>query len=111
VRDFLRSSLNGLHDLPDELHRLLRRLENGDLTFNFQHRGLEDLDDVLRSAANRLTLGVIIGALIIGSSLLVTTRVPPLLFGYPALGIVGYLLSAILGLYVIWDIIRHGRHK
>jgi ubiquinone biosynthesis protein len=111
VRDFLRSSLNGLHDLPDELHRLLRRLENGDLTFNFQHRGLEDLDDVLRSAANRLTLGVIIGALIIGSSLLVTTRVPPLLFGYPWMGIIGYLLSAILGLYVIWDIIRHGRHR
>jgi ubiquinone biosynthesis protein len=111
VRDFLRSSLNGLHDLPDGLHRLLRRLENDDLTLNFQHRGLEDLDDELRSAANRLTLGLIIGALIIGSSQLATTRIPPLWFGYPALGIVGYLLSAILGLYVIWDIIRHGRHK
>jgi len=27
------------------------------------------------------------------------------------MGIIGYLLSAILGLYVIWDIIRHGRHR
>jgi len=111
MRDFLRSSLSGLHDLPDELHRLLRRLENDDLTLNFQHRGLENLDDELRSSANRLTLGLIIGALIIGSSELATTRTPPLWFGYPALGIVGYLLSAVLGLYVIWDIIRHGRHK
>jgi hypothetical protein len=24
---------------------------------------------------------------------------------------VGYLISALLGFYVIWDIIRHGRHK
>jgi hypothetical protein len=24
---------------------------------------------------------------------------------------VGYLLSALLGLWVIWDIVRHGRHK
>jgi hypothetical protein len=27
------------------------------------------------------------------------------------LGIIGYLLSAVLGLYVIWDIIRYDRHK
>ena len=54
---------------------------------------------------------MIIGALIIGSSQIVTTGIRPYLFGYPALGIIGYLLSALLGLWVIWDIFRHGRHK
>ena len=53
----------------------------------------------------------LIGALIMGSSLIITTKIEPHLFGYPALGIVGYVLSAVLGLYVIWDIFRHGRHK
>ncbi len=54
---------------------------------------------------------MIIGSLIIGSSLIVTTGIQPHLLGYPALGIIGYLLSALLGFYVIWDIIRHGRHR
>ncbi len=111
TREMLRHALLGLQDLPFELRRLVRRLEHDSLAINLNHRGLEDHDEAVKIAANRITLGVIIGALIIGSSLIVTTGIEPHLFGYPALGIVGYLLSAVLGLYVVWDIIRHGRHK
>jgi len=57
----------------------------------------------------RIALGVVVGSLMIGSSLIVTTGLGPRLFGYPALGLVGYLISAIFGLYVMWDIIRRGR--
>ncbi len=109
--DMLRHTLIGLQDFPFDLRRLVRRLEHDSLAINLHHRGLEDHDDAVKIAANRIALGVIIGALIIGSSLIVTTGIKPHLLGYPALGIVGYLLSAVLGLWVIWDIIRHGRHK
>jgi ubiquinone biosynthesis protein len=111
TRETLRHTFAGLQDLPFELRRLVRRLEHDNLAINLHHRGLEHHDDAVKIAANRIALGVIIGALIIGSSLIVTTGIEPHLLGYPALGIIGYLLSAILGLYVIWDIIRHGRHK
>jgi len=111
MREVLHDALLGLQEFPAELRRLVRRFEQENPTINLQHRGLERLDDSLRVAANRIALGVIIGSLIIGSSLLVTTRIQPYLFGYPALGIIGYLISALLGLYVIWDIIRHSRHK
>ena len=94
-----------------ELRRLVRRLEHDDFTINFQHRGLEHMDTSMKTAANRLTIGVIIGALIIGSSMIVTTGIHPLLFGYPALGIVGYLISALLGLYIVWGIIRKDGHR
>lgn len=110
-RELLRSTLASLQDLPSELHRLVRRLEHDNLTIKLQHRGLEEHDDAMKVAANRITLGVIIGALVIGSSLIVTTGIQPHLFGYPMLGIVGYLLSAVLGLYVVWSIIRQGHHK
>lgn len=109
--EMLRHTFMGLQDLPFELRRLVRRLEHDSLAINLHHRGLEDHDDAVKIAANRITLGVIIGSLIIGSSLIVTTGIQPHLLGYPALGIVGYLLSAVLGLYVVWDIFRHGRHK
>lgn len=111
VGDFVRGSLLGLKDLPLELRRLMRRLEHDNLTVNFQHRGLEHLEETVGIAANRITLGVIVGSLIVGSSLVVTTGAGPKLFGYPALGIVGYLISALFGFYIIVDIVRNGRHK
>lgn len=111
TREFFRGALGGLQELPAEIRRLVRRFEHDDITINFNHRGLEDLDDALKVSANRITLGVVSGSLIIGSSLIVTTGIRPYLFGYPALGIIGYLLSAMIGFYVIWDIVRRGGHR
>jgi ubiquinone biosynthesis protein len=105
------SITTGVQELPGELYRIVRRVGRDDFSIKLQHRGLEDIDDAMKTAANRITLGVVIGSLIVGSSMMMTTQVRPYLFGYPALGVVGYLISAMLGLYVVWDIIRHGRHK
>jgi ubiquinone biosynthesis protein len=89
----------------------LRLFEQGGATINFQHRGLEDLDDAINDASNKITLSVIIGSLIIGSSLIIHTGMEPHLFGYPVLGIVGYLLSALLGVWVVFDILRGGGRR
>lgn len=110
-RALMRSAITGLQELPGEIHRIIRRVEHDDLTIKFRHQGLEQVDDALKTAANHITLGVIIGSLIVGSSLIITTRLPPYLFGHSAFGIIGYLLSGMLGLYVIYDIVRQGRHK
>ena len=109
--EFIRSTLSGLQELPAAVQRLVRRFEHDDITVNLQHKGLEDLDDAIKTASNRITLGVVSGSLIIGSSMIVTTGIRPLLFGYPALGIIGYLMSAMVGVWVIWDIFRHGGHR
>ena len=114
LKGFRRSFMVGLarmQDLPAELHRILKRFESDDITVNFQHRGLEELDDAVSDAANKITLGVIIAALIVGSSLIITTGIRPTLFGYPALGMVGYLLSALLGIWLIYDILTTGKRR
>jgi ubiquinone biosynthesis protein len=64
------------------------------------------LQKALESSFNRLTLGIVLGAMIMGSSMIITTGVGPLLFGYPALGMAGYLISAVIGLWLIITIIR-----
>jgi ubiquinone biosynthesis protein len=109
--EFAHTSLRGLRELPSEMTRFMRRLEHDDLTINFKHQNLEHLEETLGTAANRVTLGVIVGSLIVGSSLIVTTNAGPQLFGYPALGLIGFLISGIFGLYIVYDIVRHGRHK
>ena len=112
VRGATTGALSRLSDLPADLHRIAQRISQDDLTINFQHRGLQDLDDSINKASSRLTLAVIVGALIVGSSLIIHAGIKPLVLGgYPALGIFGYLLSVVIGLWVIWDIIRYGRHK
>lgn len=110
-REFLRGTLASLQELPSSVQRLVRRFEHDDITVNLEHKGLDDLDNSIETASNRVTLGLVSGSLIIGSSMVVTTGIKPLLFGYPALGIVGYLLSAMVGFYIIWDIVRHGKHR
>lgn len=100
-----------IKELPDDLQRLIRRFEEEDLSINLHHKGLNSFGDWLSSAINRLVLAIIIGSLIIGSSLIITTGVEPHLWGYPVFGIAGYTISAMLGLWVMIDIIRHGHHK
>ena len=111
AKDFAKSTFASLHELPDQIQRIMRRVEHDNLSLNLQHHGLDQLESGIRSASNRIALGVIIGSLIIGSSLLVHSHQPPFVYGYPVLGITGYVISAALGFYIIWDIIRSGSHK
>jgi ubiquinone biosynthesis protein len=109
TRDLVRQALLGIQDLPVELRRVVRRLEHDNLAINLQLRGLDEHNQAIKFAANRIALGVISGALIVGSSLIVITGIKPHLFGYPAFGIIGYIFSALLGVYIAWDIISKGR--
>ncbi|MDQ8187034.1 AarF/UbiB family protein [Pelagicoccus sp. SDUM812002] len=109
-RDSLFLGIEQLQGIPEEGLRILKKIEKDNLKINLQHRGLEDLDDAISDASNKITLGIIIGCLLVGSSLIVTSNTPPIVFGFPILGIVGYVLSFLLGLYVAFDILR-GRPK
>ncbi len=113
LRQSFTSGLGRLQDLPGELQRVLRLLEEGGTTINFHHRGLDRLDDTINDASNKITIAVIIAALIIGSSMVIRANVPPLVMNktYSVPGIAGYALSAILGLWVVVDILRRGRRR
>ncbi|MBI5584721.1 MAG: AarF/ABC1/UbiB kinase family protein, partial [Deltaproteobacteria bacterium] len=82
------------------------KVDKGDLTLTFRHTGLKGLNDTLETISNRVTIGIIIAALIVASSMIITTGVKPLLFGFPALGVIGYLVSGLLGLWLIFNILR-----
>ena len=92
--------------LPRRIGDFVEKMEHGRLRIGFEHRNLEGLQHTLEKIFSRLTMGVIIGAMIIGSSLIITTGIPPIVWGYPLLGLAGYLFSGILGVWVIFDILR-----
>lgn len=101
--------LQRIQQIPENLQRILQRVEDEDLQINFHHTGTEDLEETFNASMNRLTVGIIIGSLLIGSSLIITTGVEPLLWGFPAIGIVGFLISGLLGLYIVISTLRKHR--
>ena len=110
----VRSSLSDLlalyRVLPSRFSEIVDKLDRGELSVRFEHENLGGLRNTLEGGSNRLTLGIIIAALIIGSSMIITTGVKPLLWGFPALGIIGYVISGVLGLWLIFTIIRTRRY-
>jgi ubiquinone biosynthesis protein len=93
-------------NLPGSIQRILQKVEQGELNIQFKHENLGGLEKSLDNVSNRLSFSVILGSLIIGSSMIITTGVKPLIFGYPVIGLAGYLISAILGLFVVVSIFR-----
>ena len=102
----LRLYLKLQSSLPGAIQRILQKVEQGELNIRFRHENLSGLQKSLDNVSNRLSFSIILGAVIIGSSMIITTGVKPLLFGYPAIGIIGYLISALLGLIVAFNIFR-----
>ena len=100
------SLLRHMQQIPEQLKRILQRFEEEDIRINMHHAGTEDLEETFASSMNRVTVGIIVGSLIIGSSLVITTGVKPLLWGYPAIGILGFLVSGLLGLYIVVSTLR-----
>ncbi|MBW2637640.1 MAG: AarF/ABC1/UbiB kinase family protein, partial [Deltaproteobacteria bacterium] len=95
-----------LGSLPERSEKILKTIEGEKLSLRIQHQGLERMNASIYLAGNRITFGLIIAALIIGSSMIITSGVGPFLFGYPVLGILGFLFSVVLGLWLIIQMIR-----
>ena len=102
-------SANLIRYAPADIRRIVRKVLSGGLSVNFQHRGLEKLISDLDRSSNRLAFSIVVGSLVIASSLILSTGVKPLVFGVPLLGMGGYVLAALLGLWLIWAILRSGR--
>lgn len=108
VRRNLTQVLTLQRQLPSRLGQISRKLEKGELTVRFRHENLQGLHHTLEDIASRLTVAIIVGSIVIGSSLIVTAGVGPMMFGLPALGVIGYLISALLGLWIVVNILRAG---
>jgi ubiquinone biosynthesis protein len=94
---------------PWEFKRLTQKILRGELGLVFRHRGLERLSSDIDRASNRLSFALIIAAIIIGSSLIMTREIGIQFYGIPLLGILGYLFAGILGIWLVISIIKSGR--
>ena len=90
--------------LPDDLNIILSKLRQGNIQVHVQHEHLETLIKTLDRSSNRISFSLIIAGLVVASSLLV-----PQSGWLQSVGMAGYGIAAILGIWLIISILRSGK--
>ena len=96
-------------NLPHDIKEFINRLNRNQFKIDLEHRGLEKLVTDLDRSSNRVSFSLVIGSLIVGSSLVMQIDKGPMVFGFPLLGLLGYLIAGLLGLWLAVGILRSGR--
>lgn len=104
-RMHLQTLLQAADELPQNLFRLSRRLQKGQMGITLDFKRFDQISHQIDRAANRLTMGIVTAALIIGSSIVMSIETGPKFIGF-----IGYLLAFTNSLWIIWSIWRSGKH-
>jgi ubiquinone biosynthesis protein len=98
------------YELPYQLHETLEQVRDGQIEVGFVHKGLEDLLAKLDVLFNRLVIALVVTGGLIGSSLIgIFADTGPHVLGLHVLSVFGFLLSTILGVWLLWSVVRSGR--
>ncbi len=98
-----------LQQFPRDALEVVRLVKRQRLAVQFEHHGLEKMIETHDRISNKLSFAIITAALIIGSSIIVIARIPPMFYGISLIGIIIFIAAAILGLYLIYAIMRKKR--
>ncbi|MBV8882567.1 MAG: AarF/ABC1/UbiB kinase family protein [Chroococcidiopsidaceae cyanobacterium CP_BM_RX_35] len=109
VQSLLRTALD-LKSLslqtPRHLELLLDRMTSETLQWNLSLRGLDDLRRSVDDSANRLSFSILVGSLIMGAAL-ISSRAQTTELSW--LSSVLFAVASLLGLWLIFSILRSGR--
>jgi ubiquinone biosynthesis protein len=98
-----------VQQMPGRLNRVMELLARNELTVR-----VDSIDEVrlisgLEKIANRITLGLVIAALIVGAAMLVGVDGGPRLLGYPAISLVLFIAAALAGVILALRIVLQDR--
>jgi ubiquinone biosynthesis protein len=102
TRDFV-------EQLPGRVNKVMDALADGSFEVKVQAIDQAELMRGLQRLANRVTMGLVLAALIVGAAMLMQVETSSKLLGYPALAIVCFLAAAGGGLALLVSIVRGDR--
>ncbi len=106
----LRRMLSLVEQLPHDISRLMRNARHGKLNIHLDIAHLRRVGDQLSQAANRISMALVIAALIVGSSIVMTVEGGPTLMGLPAFGFLGFCGAVVGALWLVRSI-RRSNHR
>jgi ubiquinone biosynthesis protein len=97
-------------DYPYQVHDILEEMRDGQLEVGFVHKGLDEFMHKMDVAFNRLIIALVVAAGLIGSSLIgVFAETGPRLLGLHIVSAFGFFVAGVLGLWLLWGVVRSGR--
>ncbi|MEK7255057.1 MAG: hypothetical protein AAB316_09950, partial [Bacteroidota bacterium] len=100
---------NLVTSLPEDAEDVIQKIKKGKLHIEFEHKGLESVNEALETSSKRLSFSIMLAALVLGSALLVIADTPPHIKNIPALGFFGFVISGFLGLRLIVSMMKRGK--
>jgi ubiquinone biosynthesis protein len=98
-----------VREMPSELRELLTIFRHGELRLKLEHQGLERFIHSNDQISNRIVYAIVLAALVIGSSLMTLSGIPPKWYEIPIIGLAGFVVSGLMAFSLLWSIVRHGR--
>ena len=98
-----------LRRLPSAMSSILEQLRRGELTVHVDAIDEEMLTSSLQKIANRITVGLVLAALILGAALLMSVPTDFRILGYPGLAMVFFLGAAVGGVMLVAQILWSDR--
>jgi ubiquinone biosynthesis protein len=110
TRDELLELAGVASELPYQLNDVLHELREGELTMRISNPGIDDISHHIDVATNRIAVALVILGGLLGSAIIgAFTEGDPQVMGVHLLSFVGFVLSGIFGVWLLWGIFRHGR--
>jgi ubiquinone biosynthesis protein len=97
-------------EVPYQVHDILEELRDGRIEVGFVHKGLDEFMQRMNVAFNRLTVALVVTGGLIGSSLIgIFAHQGPQVLGVNILSLIGFVLSGLLGVWLLVGVLRSGR--
>jgi ubiquinone biosynthesis protein len=96
-------------NLPGGLRDILNQFKNRNIKIQFEHKGLEPMLHKHDQISNRISFSIVSSSLIIGSSLIIHAKIPPLVFGISFLGLFTFIFALLMSVLLLISILRHGK--
>jgi ubiquinone biosynthesis protein len=99
--------ISSISSIPSDLASLIAMAREGRLKIEFEHLGLEKLTHEIERSANRISFSLLVAALVVASSLILVLGGG--VFTHHGFAFAGFALAAVVGAWLLIDIIRSGR--
>ena len=99
------ASLDKSMEIPSQLSDLLNITKNGQTKLNMELTDADDFMKTFRQSVGYLVLGIVSSALFLGAVLLCMTELRPLIFGIPWISFIGFVLSGLIIVYLLYRIL------
>ncbi|MEX2597663.1 MAG: AarF/ABC1/UbiB kinase family protein [Salibacteraceae bacterium] len=98
-----------LEDLPGDLKETIRKIKSGKVKVDLEHKGIDPLIYTLNRISKQIVAAVIVGSLIVGSSLIILSGARPHWWGISALGVLGLSLAAIVAFGMVSNLRKNDK--